>query len=131
MRKSLKHTLLFWKQKDREPEDVSHHFSGRRCISECELFIYDAPLLKAIVYEWLQRNPGVRMITEMFDALGIHTRLPPQIVLRELAEEMKITLSIRYQMLSADWHSHAEITVNDWLKNMAFEQANGDRDGAT
>ncbi len=130
MRKSLKHTLLFWKQKAREPEDVSHHFKGTRCISECELFLCDVPLLKAIAYEWLQRNPGVRMITEMFADLDIHTHLPLRVALRELNIERKIILSTKYQMLSGDWNAHVEITVSDWLKNVALEQANGDRDAA-
>lgn len=130
MGKALRHLLTFWKQKDREPEDVSHHFRGHRCISECELFIKDKPLLRAIVLEWLSRNPGIKPIPEMFSALDIHTHLPLWEVLKELAAEKVIMLSTRYQMLSSDWQSHVGLTVNTWLKCTAFEQAHAEREAS-
>ncbi len=125
MVKSLRRLLQFVKNKEKEPEDVSHHFRGQQCVSNCETYILDPPLLKAIAHEWLMRNPGIKTITELADELDIHTYGPLHAVLRELATERKITLSTRYQMLSSDWESHAEITVNDWLKRTEFEQTNG------
>ena len=73
--------------------------------------------------EWLRRNPGIKNITEMLDALDIHTYGPMSEVLKELAAEKVIMLSTRYSMLSADWASHVELSVNDWLTHTAFEQA--------
>jgi len=124
MGKALKHRLKFWKQKAREPEDVSHHFRGRRCVSECEIYIYNTPLLRAIALEWLMRNPGVRTISEMLDDLNVRTMEPLLKVLDTLNKEGEVSLSTRYQMLAVGWHSHVEITPNEWLKRVAFEQEN-------
>lgn len=122
MGKALKHRLKFWKQKDREPEDVSHHFRGSKCISECETYTRNKPLLQAIALEWLMRNPGVRVITELIDALGVRTTKPLLAVLDTLHDGGLITLSTKYQMLAAGWHLRAEVTPNEWLKRVAFEQ---------
>ena len=131
MGKSLKHRLRFWKQKAREPEDVSHHFSGSKCISECEIFVYNTPLLRAIVLEWLMRHPGVRTISEMINDLGVRTTGPLFVMLVTLQDECQVTLSARYSMLSAGWHPlqpasdrQAAITPGEWLRRVAFEQEN-------
>ncbi len=120
MAKALRHRLKFWRQKDREPGDVSHHFRGPRCISECELYVKNQPLLRAIVYEWLVRNPGIRTIEELANALDIHTYWPLDAVLRLLASERKIALSEKYGMLTSDWT--ATITVNEWLRRAGLAQ---------
>jgi len=123
MGKSLRKRLLFWRQKDKEPEDVSHHFHGRQCISGCEHYssLAQRPLLKAIVFEWMKRNLGIRTVGEIATALDIHFTVPLREALEDLEAEGKITMERRHSMVSLGWSS-AGISVDDWLKQTAVEQ---------
>ena len=119
--KSLRHRLKRWKQQDREPEDVSHHFNGRRCITGCER-IANMPLLKAIAYEWLCRNLGVRTLGEIMGGLNLHSSRFLLHALYSLYWENKIALSVdtTHAFVTADLT--ASLTVNQWLLDARKEQ---------